>query len=93
MSEICSALDISMLGLSLQAVFPKQALVFYVATVQVTLKTPWEKEKLLLTSNFTFSHRVFYPFDALLAIFTKLKLSSAKSLSLGKSKICRLGKG
>ena len=24
-------------------------------------KTPWEKEKLLVTSNFSFSHRVFYP--------------------------------
>ena len=26
------------------------------------LKTPWEKEKLLVTSNFSFSHSVFYPF-------------------------------
>ena len=25
------------------------------------LKTPWEKEKLLITSNFSFSHSVFYP--------------------------------
>ena len=25
------------------------------------LKTPWEKEKLLVTSNFSFSHSVFYP--------------------------------
>ena len=27
------------------------------------LKTPWEKEKLLVTSNFSFSHSVFYPFE------------------------------
>ena len=26
------------------------------------LKTPWEKEKLLITSNFSFSQGVFYPF-------------------------------
>ena len=26
------------------------------------LKTLWEKEKLLVTSNFSFSHSVFYPF-------------------------------
>jgi hypothetical protein len=26
------------------------------------LKTPWEKEKLLVTSNFSFTHRVFYLF-------------------------------
>ena len=27
------------------------------------LKTQWEKEKLLVTSNFSFSHSVFYPFE------------------------------
>ena len=26
------------------------------------LKTLWEKDKLLVTSNFSFSHSVFYPF-------------------------------
>ena len=26
------------------------------------LKTLWEKEKLLVTSNFSFSHSVFYPY-------------------------------
>ena len=33
------------------------------------LKTLWEKEKLLVTINFSFSHRVFYPFLELSAIF------------------------
>ena len=28
-------------------------------------KTQWEKEKLLLMSNFSFSHSVFYPFEEL----------------------------
>ena len=29
---------------------------------QAPLKTLWEKEKLLVTSNFSFSHSVFYLF-------------------------------
>ena len=57
------------------------------------LKTLWEKEKLLVTSNFSFSHSVFYPFWEFSVIFVNLKLLSAKSFSLEESKICRLGKG
>ena len=38
------------------------------------LKTPWEMEKLLVTSNFSFSHAVFYPFGEPAAIFIKLKI-------------------
>ena len=34
---------------------------FYLSTVQI-LKTLREKEKLLVMSNFSFSHSVFYPF-------------------------------
>ena len=33
------------------------------------LKTLWEKEKLLVTSNFFFSHSVFYLFGECSAIF------------------------
>ena len=33
------------------------------------LKTLWEKEKLLVTRNFSFSNSVFYPFGELSAIF------------------------
>ena len=43
------------------------------------LKTLWEKEKLFVTSNFSFSHSVFYPFGEPSAIFINLKLSSANS--------------
>ena len=58
------------------------------------LKTLRAKDKLLLTSNFSFSHIVFYPFWRAFWQFTwNLKLSSANSLSLEESKICRLGKG
>ena len=35
------------------------------------LKTLWEKEKLLVTSNFSFSHSVFYHFIQLSTIFIK----------------------
>ena len=41
---------------------------------------------------FSFSYSVFYPFRELSAISSNSKLSSAKSLSLEESKICRLGK-
>ena len=57
------------------------------------LKTPWEKEKLLLLSNFTFSHSVFYPLENFQSFLSNLKLSSAKSVSLEQSKICHFGKG
>ena len=35
------------------------------------LKTLWEKEKLLVTSNFSFSHSVLYPFGNLTSILIK----------------------
>ena len=38
------------------------------------LKTLWEKEKLLVTSNFSFSHSVFYTFGELSGVFNKLKI-------------------
>ena len=56
------------------------------------LKSQWEKEKLLVTSNFSFSHSVFYPFGKLSSIFIKFKIVVFKLFQFGKSKICRLGK-
>ena len=50
------------------------------------LKTLWENEKLLVMSNFSFSHRVFYPFCELSTTFIKIKLSSANSFNLEESK-------
>ena len=52
----------------------------------------WEKEKLLVTSNFSFSHSFFYQFGELSAIFLKLKLSSANSFSSKESKNLSFGK-
>ena len=52
------------------------------------LKTLLEKEKLLIMSNFSFSHSVFYPFRDFPSFSSNSKLSSANSLSLEESKIC-----
>ena len=49
-------------------------------------KTLWgKKEKLLVTSNFSFSHSVFHPFDKLSAVFIKLKIVVRKLFSVWKS--------
>ena len=50
------------------------------------LKTVWEKEKLLLTSNFSFSHHVFYPLGELSAILIKHKIVVCKMSWLGSLK-------
>ena len=42
------------------------------------LKTLWEKEKLLIVSNFSFFHRVFYLFDELSALFIKCEIVVCK---------------
>ena len=56
------------------------------------LKTLWEKEKLLMMSNFSFS-QYFLPFlENFLSLLLNLILSSAVSFSLEESKICHLGK-
>ena len=47
------------------------------------LKTPWEKEKLLVTRNFSFSHSVFYPFGELSAIFIKSEIVICKFFQFG----------
>ena len=48
------------------------------------LKTLWEKEKLLVTSNFSFSHSVFYPFAKLSAIFISFEIV-VQTLSVWKT--------
>ena len=45
------------------------------------LKTLWEKKKLLVTSNFSLFHSVFYPFDDLSAIFIKSEIDVCNSFS------------
>ena len=72
--------------------FPKKIWFLSVWSTSL-LKTLWEKEKLLVTSNFSFSPQCFL---AVWKTFTPFllnwKLSSGNSLGLGESKVCRLGK-
>ena len=71
--------------------FPKKPWFLRVCST-ILLKTLWEKKKLLVMSNFSFSHSVFYPLQELLFPFlSKLKMLSANCFSLEESKICRMG--
>ena len=47
--------------------FPNKLWFLRVCSISL-LKTMWDKEKLLVTSNVSFSHSVFYPFGELSAI-------------------------
>ena len=64
--------------------FPKKSW-FLRVCMTILLKTLWEKEKLLLMSDFSFSHSVFYSFVEFSAIFIKLKTVFCKTLSVWMS--------
>ena len=58
---------------------------FYVSALSL-LKTLWEKEKLLVTSNFSVSHSVFYLFRELCNTFVKIEIHGClQNLSVWKS--------
>ena len=57
------------------------------------LKTLWEKEKFLVTSNFSFSTVFSTCFDNFRPFSSNLKLSSASSFSLEESKSLSSGNG
>ena len=57
---------------------------FYVSAVQVFKKTLWEMEKLLVTSNFSFSNSIFYPFGELSVIFIKFEIVVCKLFQFGR---------
>ena len=59
------------------------------------LKTLWEKEKLLVTSNFSFYHSFFffYLFGELSAIFIKFKFVVCKLFKFGRVQNLSFGKG
>ena len=48
------------------------------------LKTLWEKEKLLVTSNFSFFHGVFFPVRELSAIFIEFIIVVCKLYQFGR---------
>ena len=65
--------------------FPNKPWFLRVCT-QSLLKTLWEKEKLLVTSNFSFSHSVSTLFENFLPFSSNLKLVSSNSFSSEESK-------
>ena len=64
--------------------FPSKPLFVCVYSTNL-LKTLWEKEKLLVMSNFSFSHCVFYPFGKVSAIFIKFKIIVCKLFQFGRT--------
>ena len=56
------------------------------------LKTLWEKKILLVTSNFSFSHSVLYPFGELCYIFTKSEIVVCKCFQFGRVENLSFGK-
>ena len=58
---------------------------FYVSALELFLQILWEKEKLLVTSNFSFSNSVFFPFGELSVTFITVKIVVCKSLLVGMS--------
>ena len=56
-------------------------------------KTWWEKEKLLVMSNFFFSHSVFHLFLELSAIFIKFEVVVCKLIKFGRVQNLSFGKG
>ena len=65
--------------------FPNKPL-FLSACSTSPLKTLLEKEKLLITSNSSFSHSVFYSFKKLSAIFIKFEIVICKLRQFGSLK-------
>ena len=63
--------------------FPNKPWFLRVCTLSL-FKTLWEKEKLLVTSNFSFSHSVFYRFGELSVIIIKVKIVVCKLFQFGK---------
>ena len=70
--------------------FPKKPWFLRVCSTSL-LKTQWEKENLLVTSNFSFFHSFFYPFRKTSTIFINFKIVVCELFQL-ESKICCLGK-
>ena len=57
--------------------FPNKPWLLRVCSICL-LETLWEKEKLLVLSNFSYSHSVFYPLRELSAIFNKFEIVVCK---------------
>ena len=64
--------------------FPNKPLFLRFSSTSL-LKIQWEKEKLLVTSNFSFCHGVFYQCLELSAFFIKFEFCCLQTLSVWKS--------
>ena len=71
--------------------FPNKPLFLDVCSTSL-LQTMWEKEKSLMTSNFSFSHNVFQPFRALSTIYITSKIVVCNFLKFGRVYISLFGK-
>ena len=65
--------------------FQKQALVFLCLHYKSFKKSLWEKEKLLVKSNFSFSRSVFFSFGELSVISIEFEIVICKTLPVWKS--------
>ena len=63
--------------------FPNRPWFFRICSISL-LKTLWEKEKLLIMSNFSFSHIVFYLFREFSAIFINSEIVVCKLFQFGR---------
>ena len=63
--------------------FPNKPWLLRVCSTSL-LKTLWEKEKLLIMSNFSFFHSVFYQFGELSAIFITFEVVVCKVFQFGR---------
>ena len=78
----CTCNDLSACLTSYFIPFPNKPLFLHVCITSL-LKTLWEKEKLLVMSNFSFSHNVFCPFEKHSAIFIKFEFVVCKLFQFG----------
>ena len=72
--------------------FPNKPWFLHVCRTSL-LKTLREKEKLLIMSNFSFSHSVFYLFVELSVIFKKFEVVVCKHFQFGRVLNLSFGKG
>ena len=63
--------------------FPNKPWFLHVCSTSL-LKTLWEKEKLLVMSDFSFFHSVFYPFEELSSVFIKFEIVVCKLFQFGR---------
>ena len=85
-------INVSWMAQNCLKLFPNKPWFLCVCSTSL-LKILWEKEKLLITSNFSFSHRVFYPFGELPFIFIKFKIVVCKLFQCGRVYKLAFGKG